>query len=146
VVYESSVGHFTQCWQIRRGPWPRIAALKANWCLQASTWGIVLISTLISELASALALSQSTSRELRFILASGIQWEHWKIVKRLASVYQWLGGWNHINEVDVMWTSAVVLLNKSIALWEEGAHGVDSTDTGWWDTPATLMDSSMFGH
>lgn len=48
--------HFTQCWQIRRGLWPRIAALKADWCLQASTWGIVLISTLILVLASALAL------------------------------------------------------------------------------------------
>lgn len=49
--------HFTQCWQIRRGLCPRSAALKANWCLQASTWGIVLISTLIIVLASALALS-----------------------------------------------------------------------------------------
>lgn len=49
--------HFTQCWQIRRGLCPRTAALKANWCLQASTWGIVLISTLIIVLASALAFS-----------------------------------------------------------------------------------------
>lgn len=55
--------HFSQCWQIRRGLWPRTAALKANWCLQAGTWGIVLIFTLIIVLASALALS-SQPREI----------------------------------------------------------------------------------
>lgn len=60
-----------QCWQIRREPWPRTSALKANWCLQAESdvWGIVLILTLIIVLVSV-----STAGDFRHIPASADKW------------------------------------------------------------------------